>query len=115
MAINYQGKTFRPVVQAANGEVSDATVFHYRQTGNIVTADYTGGSIVQGHLIALVEADGCLNMRYHQVNDRGELRTGICRSVPERLADGRLRLHETWQWTSGDRSAGTSVVEEVGE
>ena len=34
-------------------------------------------------------------MRYHQVNDRGELMTGVCRSTPEVLPDGRIRLHET--------------------
>ncbi len=113
MRINYHGKTFRPVVNADNGKVTDATIFHCRQSGNIVTADYAGGNIVQGHLIALVDTDGCLDVRYHHVNDRGELRTGTCRSVPEPLPDGRLRLHETWQWTSGDQSQGTSVIEEV--
>ncbi len=111
-AMNYHNKTFRPVVNAANGEVSSDTVFYYKQVGNIVTADYSGGSIRLGHLVALMDADGCLNMRYHQVNVRGELQTGICRSIPEVLPDGRLRLHESWQWTSGDGSRGESVVEE---
>jgi hypothetical protein len=54
-------------------------------------------------------------MRYHPVNDAGELMTGRCRSTPELLPDGRLRLHERWQWTSGDGSEGESVVEEVRE
>ena len=36
-----------------------------------------------------------------------------CRSVPEVLADGRLRLHETWSWTEGGEGAGTSTVEEM--
>jgi hypothetical protein len=39
--------------------------------------------------------------------------TGICRSTPEILPDGRIRLHEKWQWTSGDRSSGESIVEEI--
>ena len=111
--MNYDGKTFRPVANTENGEVSGETIFHYQQTGNIVTAGYAGGSIVSGHLIALVDKNGCLDMRYHQVNDKGALQTGICRSVPEHLPDGRIRLHESWQWTSGDYSKGTSVVEEV--
>jgi len=38
--------------------------------------------------------------------------TGVCRTTPEQLPDGRLRLHETWHWTSGDGSAGSSVLEE---
>jgi hypothetical protein len=111
--MNYDGKIFRPVANTENGEVSGATVFHYHQKGNIVTAEYAGGNIVNGHLIALVDENGGLDMRYHQVNDKGALQTGICHSVPEHLPDGRIRLHESWQWTSGDCSKGNSVVEEV--
>lgn len=54
-----------------------------------------------------------LDMRYHHVNIRGELMTGVGTSTPEILADGRIRLHETWQWTSGGLSSGESVIEEM--
>lgn len=47
------------------------------------------------------------------MNENGELRTGMCRSVPEVLSDGRIRLNERWKRTSGDGSSGESVVEEV--
>lgn len=113
MNINYNNKTFRPVSNTDNGEVSGGTTFYYRQSGNIVTADYTGGDIISGHLLARAGADGVLDMRYHHINRLGELQTGICRSIPEILPDGRIRLHETWQWTSGDGSSGSSVVDEV--
>ncbi|MFN0174591.1 MAG: n-acetylglutamate synthase [Saprospiraceae bacterium] len=111
--MNYQNKKFRAVSNTSNGEVSGDTLFHYHQTGNIVTAKYGGGGIVHGHLIALVDEQGLLDMRYHHVNVQGELQTGICHSKPEVLSDGRIRLHETWQWTSGDGSKGSSVVEEI--
>lgn len=39
--------------------------------------------------------------------------TGICRSTPEILEDGRIRLHEEWIWTSGDQSSGKSIIEEI--
>lgn len=84
-----------------------------RQTGRIVTCSYSGGRIVSWQLIALVDEAGCLDMRYHPMNDRGELMTGVCRSTPEFLPDGRIRLHEAWRWTSGDASSGSSVLEEV--
>jgi len=84
-----------------------------RQTGRIVTCRYSGGRIVSGQFIALVDEAGRLDMRYHEVNDRGELMTGVCRSTPELLPDGRIRLHEVWRWTSGDGSSGRSVLEEV--
>jgi hypothetical protein len=111
--INYHNRIFRPVSNSENGAVSGATTFYYRQSGQIVTAEYAGGDIVQGHLIAVVDAHGRLDMRYHQVNRSGALQTGVCQSIPEMLPDGRVRLHETWQWTSGDASSGHSVVEEI--
>jgi hypothetical protein len=84
-----------------------------KQTGRIVTCRYSGGRIVSGQLITLVDEADRLDMRYHQVNDRGEGITGVCRSTPELLPDGRIRLHEDWRWTSGDGSSGSSLLEEV--
>jgi hypothetical protein len=65
----------------------------------VAWAAYAGGGVRWGTLVARVAADGALDMRYSHVNEAGELMTGRCRSVPETLPDGRLRLHETWQWT----------------
>ena len=110
---NYDGRIFRSVANTHNGEVSGATLFRYRQLGAVVWATYEGGGVSEGHLIATVAADGALDMRYHHVSPTGALMTGVCRSRLEILPDGRYRLHETWQWTSGDQSRGTSVVEEV--
>ena len=110
--INYNGKVFRPISNTENGETSNETVFVYKQTNNILTCEYSGGKIKTGHLIGLVDDQGRIEMRYHQVNDKGELMTGTCRSTPEMLPNGKIRLHESWQWTSGDRSQGESVIEE---
>ncbi len=110
--MNYHNKNFRSISNTPNGEVSGETIFQYQQTDNIITAQYAGGGILHGHLIALADETGCLDMRYHHVNTQGVLQTGVCRSVPELLPDGRIRLHETWQWTSGDASSGSSVIEE---
>jgi hypothetical protein len=111
--INYNNKTFRPVSNTGNGETSSETVFVYQQDGAILTSEYSGGQIVKGHLIGLVDMQGNIQMRYHQVNTKGELMTGICNSKPELLANGKIRLHESWQWTSGDKSKGESIIEEV--
>jgi len=113
MDYNLEGRVFRSVSNTDNGEVGVDTLFHYRQTADVVTAHYVGGSIVTGHLIAKVLADGRLDMRYHHLNDKGEFMLGRCLSTPERLADGRLRLKEQWQWLSGDMSSGRSEVEEI--
>jgi hypothetical protein len=117
MIINYDGRRFRPVDKTSNSETSAETVFIYSQQGQVVTATYAGGAILFGHLIGLVDGDGVIEMPYHHVNTSLELQTGVCRSTPEVLPDGRIRLHEAWRWTSGDcsagRSVGRSVIEEL--
>ena len=111
--MNYYNKKFRPVQNSANGETTEETTFEYQQTGNILTSEYKGGHIVKGHLIGLVDENGNIEMRYHQINQKGELMTGICFSTPEIMPNGKIRLHETWEWTSGDCSKGQSIIEEV--
>ncbi len=111
--INYNNRRFVSVSNSDNGEVSSATVFDYHQEGDVVWATYRGGAIVFGSLVAKVDEDDCLDMRYQHLNSAGEFMTGRCRSTPEILSDGRLRLREVWQWTSGDFSQGESVIEEV--
>ena len=110
--INYDGKIFKPISNTENGETSIDTIFHYRQKGNVLISEYSGGKIQCGHLIGIVYGNGNIDMRYHQVNDKGELMTGICKSTPEILKNGKIRLHETWEWTSGDKSKGKSIIEE---
>jgi hypothetical protein len=110
--IDYNNKIFRPVSNTENGATSSETTFRYVQNGNILTAEYSGGKIKYGHLVGLVDEHGNIDMRYHQINDNGELMTGICRSTPEILEEGKIRLHEMWEWTSGDRSNGQSIIEE---
>lgn len=111
--LNYHNKKFRPVQNTDNGETSAETIFHYQQEGNVLTSDYAGGKIKRGHLIGLVDKAGNIDMRYHQVNEAGVLMTGVCQSRPEIMPNSKIRLHETWRWTSGDGSTGSSIIEEI--
>lgn len=112
-SINYDKRVFRSVQNSETGEVSSETRFYYHQKGNVVWAEYAGGEIIFGNLIAKVFDDDSLEMRYQHLNVRGEFMTGKCDSKPEMLANGKIRLHEKWQWTCGDFSKGESVVEEI--
>ena len=113
MKINYDKRIFKSVQNSETGEVSGDTIFVYSQEEDLVTAEYLGGEIVLGQLMARVLPDGSLDMRYQHFNTKGELMTGKCLSKPEILADGKIRLHEKWQWTCGDFSFGESIVEEI--
>ncbi|EAY27648.1 hypothetical protein [Microscilla marina] len=111
--MNYHNKQFRSVNNTDNGEVSSETLFHYQQNGDVITASYKGGQIKQGNLIGKVNAQGQIEMRYQHLNQQMEFMTGRCVSTPEVLPNGKTRLHEKWQWTSGDCSEGESIIEEV--
>ena len=111
--MNYNNKKFKPVSNSENGEISSDMIFHYEQTGKILTCNYQGIKILKGHLIGLVDDVGNINMKYHQINQNGVLMTGTCNSRPELLKNGKIRLHEEWQWTSGDKSKGKSILEEI--
>ena len=113
MTISYNNRKFRSIANSDTGEVSIETVFHYHEEGAVVWAECAGGEIVRGTLIGKVLPDNSLDMRYQHINRKGELMTGVCRSTPELLPDGRIRLHEKWQWTCGDRASGESIIEEM--
>lgn len=114
-AVNYDNKRFILVATSGSGQVNMNTIFHYHQRGDLVWGTYEGGTIRYGMLLATADADGRLDLRYQHLNMEGQLMTGTCISTPVILPDGRIRLEEKWQWTSGDHSTGESAVEEIRE
>ena len=113
LSMNYDGKKFKPIVTSNNSVVGENIIFKYDQENEILTCSYHGGKIRAGHLMGVVDESGKVDMRYHQILDDGSIQTGVCFTTPEILDDGRIRLHEEWQWTSGDLSKGSSILEQV--
>ena len=111
--MNYHNKAFKALSNTDNGETSSDTIFYYKQEGTILSAVYAGGEIKQGHLLGLVSDNGEIDMHYHHLNNKNEFKTGICHSKPELMPNGKIRLHEIWQWTSGDKSKGSFILEEI--
>lgn len=111
-SINYDGKCFVPKMNTENGEVDGQTVFHYHQRENVIWAEYAGGEILQGFLVGTADEKGNLEFTYQHINAFMQIRLGKCNSMPIRLEDGRLEMHEEWQWLNGDESKGKSVIVE---
>jgi len=111
--IHFDGRLFRPVSMSPNSQTTSETIFKYDQRGDLITAVYSGGGISFGQLIAVMLDNGKLDFRYHHITSNGDLRTGMGTSEIEYLPSNKLRLHEKWQWTSGDKSYGASIVEEI--
>ena len=114
--VSLDGRRVRSVANE-DGDVDASTTFEYHEDeeedgdGTLVWARYGGGSIRLGFLVGVRDGDS-LSARYAQVTTDGRTATGHTESRIEVLADGRVRLHEDWEWDSREGS-GTSVVEEV--
>ena len=113
MKINLDNKRFKTLSNTDNGEVSLETIFHYRQSDEIITATYQGGSILQGQLIGKIFFDNHLEFSYQHINTNKELMTGFCKSYPTINKEGKIILEEFWQWTCKDNSKGQSTIVEI--
>ncbi len=112
MNINLHNKKFKALNNSANGEVSDATVFHYYQENEMVWANYSGGDILKGFLIGKRKGE-TLEFTYQHLNKGLEIMTGKCHSEIEMGSDNKILLHEKWEWTCRDFSKGSSELKEV--
>ena len=111
MKINYHNKKFRILENSENGETSSEVVFEYKQINNILTSEYHGGRIVSGHLLGLVDINGNIEMSYHQINSKNEIKTGQCFSKPELMKNGKIKIYESWEWSDGEK--GKTVLIEI--
>ncbi|WP_242220999.1 hypothetical protein [Bacillus cereus group sp. BfR-BA-01380] len=71
--INYNGRKFILIENTDNGGVSTQTLFEYKQEGNIISASYSEGEIIQETLVAIVKEDSSLEFRYNRVNTKNEM------------------------------------------
>ncbi len=110
--INLNNKQFKTVANTENGDIPSDFIFLYKQTGNVLTCSYKCGDIVKGNLLGIVMQNDTIEMSYHQINKKGEIKTGVCTSKIIMQDNGKIRIEESWQWTNGDKSKGSSVLEE---
>ena len=113
MKINLNNKSFKPLNNSDNGEVSDDTIFCYKQNDDIITATYQGGHILKGQLIGKIFNDNHIEFAYQHINIEKELMTGVCKSYPTINENGKVLLEEFWQWTCKDNSKGQSTIIEI--
>ncbi|OVE84555.1 hypothetical protein [Natronolimnobius baerhuensis] len=108
---SFDGRTLTAVSNEGDGEVGAETVFHFEQDGDRIYASYSGGDVVDGHLVGTVDGTQW-DIRYVQLNTAGETATGHSIGDIEVLEDGRLSVEDEWEWESKPGS-GTSVHEEI--
>jgi hypothetical protein len=108
----FNDKTFALVHNSQAGQVDSAVLFHYQQEGDLVTADYSGGTIRYGKIIAHLQDDQ-LDMRYQCLTTDNELRAGKAIADISKDEAGKIHLKLNWQWLDEEGQMGTSEYIEL--
>lgn len=106
--IDFNNKTFSLISNSENGKVTNETIFEYKQQGNLVTADYHGGSILYGKIIAILKGDQ-LDMLYQCITTNNELKAGKAIAQISIDENGKLKLELNWEWLDNSEEKGIST------
>lgn len=105
---DFNNKTFFLMENSENGQVNSATIFDYKQQGNLVTADYQGGSILYGKIIAVLEGN-YLNMLYQCVTMESKLMSGKAKAQISLNENNKIKLVLNWEWLDDGKEKGISI------
>lgn len=103
--LDYDGRRFR-----AEGSTAVAV---YRQEGDLVWAEVSGGEVLRGAITGLRDAAGTLRLGYTIVLATGEVVCGHTVNTPEVADGGRVRLREEWERFRPHVATGVSYLDEV--
>lgn len=112
MEYDFHGKAFRVLVNEGPGaDVTTETVFYFKQDGDIISADYSGGLVQVGKLLGKIEGNQARHS-YMQYNTAGQFRAGQGVDEIRLSADGKLQLIDSWKWEDGS-GTGYCIMEEM--
>lgn len=103
--LDYDGRRFRAAGSTA--------VAAYRQEGDLVWAEVSGGEVLRGTLIGRRDDAGTLHLGYTIALASGEVVCGHTVNTPEVTGTGGVRLREVWERFRPRSATGTSYLDEV--
>ncbi len=109
---NFKNKKFALIQNSENGQVNTETVFNYNQEDNLVTADYFGGTIKYGKIIATLKDDE-LNMLYQCLTTDNQLKAGKALAQITLTENGKIKLSLNWEWLANGNEKGKSEYIEI--
>lgn len=109
---DFNNKRFALIQNSDNGAVNTETIFNYKQDNNLVTADYFGGTIKYGKIIADLKGDQ-LNMLYQCLTTDNELKAGKALAEITLAENGKIKLYLDWEWLTNGNDKGKSEYIEI--
>ncbi|AWK06606.1 hypothetical protein HYN56_21180 [Flavobacterium crocinum] len=109
---NFSNKKFALIQNSDNGQVNTETVFNYNQEENLVTADYFGGTIKYGKIIADLK-DSELHMLYQCLTTDNQLKAGKAIAQITLTENNKIKLSLDWEWLTNGNEKGKSEYIEI--
>jgi hypothetical protein len=105
MEFSFNNKTFILLENSANGTADSATVFSYRQKGDIITACYSGGMIRHGSITGRIEGH-YLQLLYQCLTTANELKAGKAVAFLSMDQNNKIRMKMNWEWLMHEQNDG---------
>lgn len=106
--MNLAGTTFRAVSNSNHGTINTETEMRFTADGDIVSGNYTGGSVIEGHILGKRLNESELEMLYQSIDINGEIQAGKAHARFASDNKNQIHMYLDWQWLTGDQSAGQS-------
>jgi len=101
------------VIQTApNGVVNASTIFTFSQRENFVSANYSGGPILQGYLVGTVD-NNRLAFSFCQLQVDGKIDNGQSECEIAMGENGKIQLIEHFKWASKNDETGVNIFQEI--
>jgi hypothetical protein len=110
--INFNNKKFVLLENSKTGKVNSETLFKFKQSDDVVTADYFGGTIKYGKIIAHF-TEKKLTLLYQCITQENELKAGKAIAEISLTEKDKIKLKLDWQWLTHDQSTGKSEYLEI--
>ena len=96
---------------SGNGVVNELTIFSFSQINNVVSATYSGGQIVKGFLVGVID-ENKLHFSYCQLQEDGKMDNGAS-ECDISIENGKIKLIEHFKWASRNNETGINVFQQL--
>ena len=96
-----------------HGLSTTETVFHYFQSGEVITGKYRGGEIIEGNFVGKFIAPSQIELRFQCLTKSLDLLSGKSVGLITELPNQRMTLTFDWEWLGESKGGGTSSYVEL--
>jgi len=108
---NLNNLKMNAIQTAQNGVINKDTVFAFSQDGSRVWAEYSGGRVIRGNLIGILN-DERLQFRFCQLEEGNVLKGGVSNCEILISRDGFLQVIENFECES-NKESGVNIIQEI--